>query len=64
MNNFDVDVIILSNAKNENLFNMTNNTIKSLFNSIHNINLNVIIVENNYNLKNEPFYEEFNYDVK
>ena len=57
MNNFDVDVIILSNAKNENLFNMTNNTIKSLFNSIHNINLNVIIVENNYNLKNEPFYE-------
>ena len=64
MNNFDVDVIILSNAKNENLFNMTNNTINSLFNSIHNINLNVIIVENNYNLKNEPFYEEFYYDVK
>lgn len=64
MNKFDFDVIMLSDSKNEELFNITANSIKTLFESSPNVNINLILVENHYNLKNESYYKEIPYNFK
>lgn len=61
MENFDLDIIITTNSKNEELFRMTDNAIKSLRNSVGGNNFKIIVVETNSESKE---YNEANVTVK
>lgn len=61
MNNYDLDVIITTNSKNESFVKMTNNAIMSLRNSVGGDKFKIIIVETNSEAEE---YEEANITVK
>ena len=61
MSNYDLDVIITTNSKNESFVKMTNNAIMSLRNSIGGDRFKIIIVETNTNAEEYP---EANVTVK
>jgi hypothetical protein len=61
MNNYDLDVIITTNSKNDSFIKMTNNAIMSLRNSIGGDRFKIIIVETNTEAEEYP---EANVTVK
>ena len=61
MSNYDLDVIITTNSKNESFVKMTNNAIMSLRNSVGGDRFKIIIVETNTNAEEYP---EANVTVK
>lgn len=50
----DLDVIVTTNSKNDELYKMTNNCIMSLRNSVGGENFNIIVVETNTYSKEYP----------